>query len=138
MPRANIRRGKKMTRVLLVGLAGALGTLSRYGVSLWAQKALGTTFPYGTLIVNVAGCFLIALVFQLATSPTMISPTMRLTLTTGFMGGLTTYSSFNYETTSLLRERAWAAALLNVGLTLAACFVAGLLGLFVARRLTGP
>jgi CrcB protein len=127
-----------MTRVLLVGLAGALGTLSRYGVGLWAQKTLGTTFPYGTLIVNVVGCFLIALIFQLATSPTMISPTMRITLTTGFMGGLTTYSSFNYETTSLLRERAWATALLNVGVTLSACFVAGLLGLLVARRLTGP
>jgi fluoride exporter len=126
-----------MTRVLLIGLAGALGTLARYGVGLWARNALGTTFPYGTLIVNVVGCFLIALVSQLALSTTVISPTMRLTLTTGFMGGLTTYSSFNYETTSLLRERGLAMGLANVGATLVGCFVAGILGLAVARTLAG-
>jgi CrcB protein len=126
-----------MTRILLIGLAGALGTLTRYFVGIWAGRALGAAFPYGTFIVNVAGCFLIALVAQLALSTSAISPTLRLTLTTGFMGGLTTYSSFNYETTSLLRERAWAAGLANVGLTLVACFVAGLLGLALARRLAG-
>jgi CrcB protein len=126
-----------MTRVLFIGLAGALGTLSRYFVGVWAGRALGAGFPYGTLIVNVVGCFLIALVSQLALSTTLISPTMRLTLTTGFMGGLTTYSSFNYETTTLLRERGWAAGLTNIGLTLAVCFAAGLLGLVVARRLAG-
>jgi CrcB protein len=126
-----------MMRVLLIGLAGALGTLSRYGVGLWAGKALGTNFPYGTLIVNVVGCFLIALVAELAISTTLVPPTLRLTLTTGFMGGLTTYSSFNYETTNLLRERAWASALSNVALTLVACFVSGLLGLLTARKLVG-
>jgi CrcB protein len=126
-----------MTRVLLVGLAGALGTLLRYGVGLWAGKTLGAGFPYGTLIVNVAGCFLIALVSQLALSTTSISPTLKITLTTGFMGGLTTYSSFNYETTSLLRDRGWLAGATNVGCTLVLCFVAGLLGLLTARRFAG-
>jgi CrcB protein len=122
-----------MIRVLLIGLAGALGTLSRYGVGVWAGKALGASFPYGTLIVNVTGCFLIALVAQIAISTTLLSPTMRLTLTTGFMGGLTTYSSFNYETTALLRDRGWAIGLTNVAMTLIACFVAGLLGLMAAK-----
>lgn len=126
-----------MTRVVLIGLAGALGTLSRYGVGLWAGRMLGTSFPHGTLIVNVAGCFLIALVSQLALSTTLISPTLRLTLTTGFIGGLTTYSSFNYETTNLLRERGLAAGLANVAVTLLGCFAAGMLGLWVARRLVG-
>ena len=121
-----------MTRVLLIGLAGGLGTLSRYGIGLWAGKTLGAAFPYGTLIVNVTGCFLIALISRVALSTTLISPTLRLTLTTGFMGGLTTYSSFNYETTNLLRERAWAAGFTNLGLTLGACFVAGMLGLMAA------
>jgi CrcB protein len=124
-----------MIRVLLIGLAGALGTLSRYGVGVWAGRALGTSFPYGTLIVNVAGCFLLALIAEIALSTTLLSPTMRLTLTTGFMGGLTTYSSFNYETTTLLRDRGWAAGLTNIGVTLVACFVAGLLGLMTARLL---
>ena len=126
-----------MTRVLLITVAGALGTLSRYGVGLWAGKALGTSFPYGTLIVNVSGCFLIALVSRLALSTDLISPTLRLTLTTGFMGGLTTYSSFNYETTNLLRERGLAVGLTNVAVTLLACFLAGGLGLWVAAKLAG-
>ncbi len=126
-----------MMRVLLIGLAGALGTLTRYGVGLWAGKNLGVAFPYGTFIVNVTGCFLIALVSQLALSTTLVSPTLRLTLTTGFMGGLTTYSSFNYETTNLLRERGFSAGLTNLGLTLVTCFVAGMLGLMAARRLVG-
>jgi CrcB protein len=126
-----------MTQVLLIGLAGALGTLSRYGIGLWARSALGTGFPYGTFVVNVLGCFLIALIAELAVRTTLVSDTLRLTLTTGFMGGLTTYSSFNFETTDLLRSRAWALAFANLGATLVACFIAGLLGLFLARKLTG-
>jgi CrcB protein len=65
------------------------------------------------------------------------SPTLRLALTTGFMGGLTTYSSFAYETTRLAQDGALGAALLNFGLTTLACFAAVLLGLAVAQRLTG-
>ncbi|MEO7111373.1 MAG: fluoride efflux transporter CrcB [Polyangiaceae bacterium] len=124
-----------MTRIFFIGLAGALGTLSRYGIGVWAGKTLGTTLPYGTLIVNVIGCFLIALIAQLALSTTLIPPTARLALTTGFMGGLTTYSSFNLETTTLLRERGLAEGLGNVGVTLATCFIAGLLGLALARKI---
>jgi CrcB protein len=126
-----------MTQAVLISLAGALGTLCRYLVGIWAGRVLGAGFPYGTLIVNIVGCFLIALVYQLAFASTMISSSMRVTLTTGFIGGLTTYSSFNYETTALLRERAWATGMMNVGVTLGACFVAGLLGLALGRGLTG-
>ncbi|HTB71586.1 MAG TPA: CrcB family protein [Polyangiaceae bacterium] len=123
-----------MTRLLLIGFAGGLGTLARYGVGLWAGRTLGTAFPYGTLAVNVVGCFLIALIAEIAVSTSLIPPTLRLTLTTGFMGGLTTYSSFNFETTRFFQDRAWASGLLNFGLTVGSCFVAGLLGLAVARR----
>jgi len=126
-----------MIRIFLIGFAGALGTLTRYFVGLWAGRALGTGLPYGTLIVNLVGCFLIAAVAHVALVTSLLSPTLRLTLTTGFMGGLTTYSSFNLETTNLLRERAWVACATNLGLTLCGCFVAGLLGLAAARRLTG-
>jgi fluoride exporter len=131
------RREAVLIRVVLIGFAGALGTVTRYGVGLWAGRVLGAAFPYGTLIVNVVGCFLIALVSQLALSTTLISPTLRLTLTTGFMGGLTTYSSFNFETTNLLRERGLAEGFTNVAVTLVSCFVAGLLGLALARTLAG-
>jgi fluoride exporter len=124
-----------MDRTLLIGVAGALGTLTRYGIGLWAGRTLGAVFPYGTLIVNVAGCFLIALIAELALTTAWISPTLRLTLTTGFMGGLTTYSSFNLETTQLVREGRFGEGLANVGITLGACFTAGLLGMALARRL---
>ena len=127
-----------MMRVLLIGLAGAMGTVTRYLVGLWAGKTLGAGFPYGTLTVNVLGCFLIAAITHVAISTTLISPTLRLTLTTGFMGGLTTYSSFNLETTQFIQSRAWYTALVNVGATAVGCFVAGLLGFAVARRLVGP
>jgi CrcB protein len=127
-----------MTRFLWICLAGAAGTGLRYLVGLWAGRALGTGFPYGTLLVNLAGCFLIAAITHVALATTLVSPTLRLTLTTGFMGGLTTYSSFNLETTRLLQERAWSTAAINLGATLGGCFVAGLLGLAVARRLVGP
>jgi CrcB protein len=126
-----------VARFLLVCFAGALGTGLRYGVGLWAGRALGSGFPYGTLLVNVLGCFLIAAIGQVALASTLISPTLRVTLMTGFVGGLTTYSAFNLETTRLLQERAWAEGLLNVALTLGVCFGSGLLGFVVARRLVG-
>jgi CrcB protein len=126
-----------MTRLLLIGLAGALGTCTRYLVGLGARAMFGATFPFGTLIVNVVGCFLIAAVTHVAISTNLISPTLRLVLTTGFMGGLTTYSSFNLETTGFLQERAWLNGFVNFGATVLGCFLAGLLGFAVARRVFG-
>ena len=126
-----------MERFFWICLAGAAGTGTRYLVGLWAGERLGASFPYGTLIVNVAGCFLIALVMQLALNVAAFPPTLRFALTTGFMGGLTTYSSFNYETMRLARDGAMGAATLNFGITTFACFAAGLLGLALAQRLLG-
>jgi fluoride exporter len=127
-----------MTRLLLIGLAGALGTCGRYLVGVGAGRLFGTGFPVGTLIVNVVGCFLIAAITHVAVSTELISPTLRLVLTTGFMGGLTTYSSFNLETTRFFQERAWSAGLLNFAATVGTCFLAGVLGFVVARHLVGP
>lgn len=126
-----------MVRILLIGIAGALGTLTRYGVGVFAGRAFGHEFPYGTLIVNLVGCFLIAAVMRVATTTDLISPTLRLTLTTGFMGGLTTYSSFNLETTQFIQGRAWYAAMANVGATVGGCFITGMLGFALARRVFG-
>jgi fluoride exporter len=93
--------GDAMERFFWICFAGALGTGTRYLVGLWAGARFGTSFPYGTLIVNVTGCFLIGAVMQTATSVADFPPNLRLALTTGFMGGLTTYSSFGYETAKL-------------------------------------
>jgi CrcB protein len=126
-----------MERLLWISLAGALGTAARYLVNLWAAQRWGTSFPYATMIVNVAGCFAIALVMHVVATRASFSPTLRLALTTGLMGGLTTYSSFSYETVRLAQEGARRAALLNFAVTTVACFAAVLLGLTTARAIVG-
>ena len=87
-----------MTRVALVALGGAIGSVARYGVQALAAQLLGPAFPWGTLLVNLTGSFLIALVMHVALTGTAVSLELRIFLTTGIMGGFTTYSSFNYET----------------------------------------
>lgn len=126
-----------MERFLLICLAGALGTGTRYLVGTWAGQRLGAEFPFGTLIVNLCGCFLLAVVMELALNLAAFSPNLRVALATGFMGGLTTYSSFNDETTRLLRDGGYGVALLNVSVTFVGCFFTGLAGLALARRLLG-
>ena len=121
-----------MTRVLIVFGAGGLGSVARYLVGL----AVGPRgFPYATLIVNLVGSCLIALVLQLALSRHDFSANLRIALTTGFMGGFTTYSSFNFETTKLILDGQPARGLVNAGVTLVGAFAAGMLGLWVARRI---
>jgi CrcB protein len=124
-------------RFLIVCGAGAVGCGLRYLVSLWAAQRIGEGFPYGTLIVNLIGSFLIALVLELSIRIASFPPNLRLALTTGFMGGLTTYSSFNYESTALLTNGQIAKGILNIGITLIGCLVAGGLGIVVARRFGG-
>ena len=126
-----------MGRVLIICLAGAAGTGARYWASAAALKALGPTFPYGTLFVNVVGSFLLAIIMYLSVTAGVLSPTLRLTLGTGFCGGFTTYSTFNYETMKYLQERAWLLAASNIAVTLAACMAAGFLGWLVASAVFG-
>lgn len=123
-------------RLLWICLAGALGTGARYLIGLWAVQRFGPAFPYGTLIVNVSGCFLIAAILQVTLNVAAFPPTLRLALTTGFLGGLTTYSSFAYETTQLFQSGSSSAALLNFGVTTLVCFGAVVLGLLAGRALT--
>lgn len=123
-----------MERLLWICLAGAAGTAARYLIAVWAAQRFGSTFPYGTLIVNLTGCFAIAAVMH-AASTLAWSPTLRAAITIGFIGGLTTYSSFNYETTRLMEEGSTTAAALNAGLTILGAFAAGWLGIMCARLL---
>ena len=123
-----------MIRLLLVCAGGALGSGARYLVSTWAARAFGPDFPIGTLLVNVVGSFLFALLMGLAGAREAITPEARLFLGAGILGGFTTYSSFNYETLALL-ERGTAHALANVALTGLGCLAAGVAGLVAARAL---
>jgi CrcB protein len=125
-----------MNRLFWICAGGAAGTAARYLIGVWAGQRFGASFPYGTLIVNVSGCFLIALLMHLA----MVNGwpvTVRAALTIGFLGGYTTYSSFNYETMRLMEEGGVAPALANVIVTLICGVAAGWLGLVVARQLAG-
>lgn len=123
-----------MVRLLVIGLGGALGTLARYAVGLWCQRRMGSAFPYGTLAVNVVGSLLLGVVMQLGATTDLLSPTARLALGTGVMGGFTTYSTFNYETLKLLQDRAWLTAGLNMLATTAGCLVGGRGGAPRGRR----
>lgn len=124
-------------RLLLICFGGACGTAARYGVGIAAARWFGVDFPYGTLIVNVAGSFLIGVIQELALSTTAIPETLRLVLAVGVMGGFTTYSAFSYETVRLA-ERAAAPAVLNVLLTMGLCLGACALGLLAGRALGAP
>lgn len=122
-----------MARFLLICLGGAVGTGARYMVAVWMARMGSTAFPWGTLLVNVCGSFLLGLLMQLSLSTQVISADLRLILGTGILGGFTTYSAFNYETLALLRADAWGVALVNAAATLIGCLVAGALGIGVAR-----
>ena len=124
-------------RVALVALGGAIGSVARYGVGALAAQVFGASFPSGTLVVNLTGSFLISIIMHVALAGTAISLEMRIFLTTGIMGGFTTYSSFNYETLALINQRAYGLAVLNVAATVVGCFLTGVLGLAAGRALAG-
>jgi CrcB protein len=87
-----------LKKAVLVMCGGGLGALSRYSISLLAAKSWGTQFPWGTLTANLLGCFLIGLIFALADRVRLLTPDMRLLLITGYLGALTTFSSYSLET----------------------------------------
>jgi CrcB protein len=122
-----------MSRFFWICLGGAAGTGARYLLGGWLLAWLGTSFPYGTLAVNVVGSFLVGVVMQVALSTSLIGPTLRLALTTGFMGGFTTYSTFNYESVAYFREGAIHMGLLNMAVMAAACLAAGFAGVVLAQ-----
>ena len=124
-----------MERLLWVCLGSALGGGARYLISQAALTLLGPVFPYGTLAVNVIGSFLIGLIMHVSLESTLIPPTLRIFLTTGVMGGLTTYSTFNYETLNFVTDGDWLLAALNMGATVVVCLAAGALGLASGRAI---
>ena len=124
-----------MNRVLLVLVGGGVGSVLRYLTTLAAVRFVSADFPFGTLVVNLVGCFFIGFVHCFAMLTTRIPPEARLFLTTGVMGGLTTYSSFNYEAIELFKQARPTAAVAYVLGTGLGCAVAGLLGTWGARAL---
>ncbi len=119
---------------LLVAAGGAVGSVDRYGFSLLLAPAL-PGFPLGTLVANVSGCLVIGFVTELAGLNTSFSPELRLLFVTGFCGGLTTLSSFLFETNNLFRDRELTLGLIYAALTLLVSFAAVGAGMLLCRRL---
>ena len=122
-------------RFWLVCLGGALGTGARYLIGTWAARTFGPAFPFGTLIINATGSFLIVLVMGLSLEKGLIPTDARMFLTTGVIGGFTTYSTFNYETLRLFAAGSQYFAFLYLGGTVIGCLAAGLLAFGLLRLL---
>ena len=110
-------------RIALIAIFGAVGTLARYGLQGLVQIRVGSTFPYGTLLINLTGCFFLGLIGQFTLNRMVISPDWRVAIAVGFFGGYTTFSSFGWETAKMLEDGEWLRATAYV----AASAFAGLL-----------
>lgn len=119
-------------KLLIVGLGGFIGSILRYTLDGWVQRP-SNDFPFGTLAVNVLGCFLIGLLLGLVESRALFGEEMRLFLVTGLLGALTTFSTFGYQTFALGRDGEVALAVLNVVAQLVLGLVAVWLGAWIAR-----
>lgn len=122
-----------MWSYVAVAVGGALGSVARYWVGTELGARLGTAFPYGTFVVNVTGSFVIGLFLTLATERLALSPYYRLLIAVGFLGGYTTFSSFEYETLRLVETGAAARALVYVVLSAALGFAGCWAGALIAR-----
>jgi len=123
-----------MPKLLLIALAGALGSLCRYGLGGVVQRLGGADFPWATLAVNLLGCFLFGAVWTAATERGLLGAETRLIILTGFMGAFTTFSTFGFETVQLARDGQWLLAGTNVLVQVVLGAIGVLLG-FGAGRL---
>ena len=122
-------------RLTLIAIFGAVGTLARYGLQGLVQVRTATTFPYGTLLVNLSGCFLLGLIGQFTLNRLVISPDWRVAIAVGFFGGYTTFSSFGWETAKMLEDGEWARASAYVGASVVAGLLLSVAGIRLANRL---
>ncbi len=122
-----------MTKIILLAVTGAVGTLARFGLQGVVQKTTGANFPWGTLAVNMFGCFVFGLVWALAEGRWQIRPETRSIVLIGFLGSFTTFSSFVFETSELLRDNQWGLAIGNIAVQNVVGVVLFFAGLFLGR-----
>ncbi|MGA2814097.1 MAG: fluoride efflux transporter CrcB [Candidatus Acidiferrum sp.] len=120
-------------RLTLIAIFGALGTLARYSLQNLVQKTGG--FPYGTLLINLTGCFLLGLIGQFTLNRMVITPDLRVAIAVGFFGGYTTFSSFGWETAKMLEEGAWARAMTYVSASVIVGLLLSVAGIRLANRI---
>jgi fluoride exporter len=124
-----------MMRLLLVGLGGFVGTLGRYWLSGLIARRYGETFPYGTLVVNALGCFVIGFLFYFFYERSLMAPTSRTVIFIGLLGGFTTFSSYGLQTFTLLRDGEVLLALANIAASNVLCLVLVWLGYTLAKAI---
>ncbi|MFK5927393.1 MAG: fluoride efflux transporter CrcB [Desulfuromusa sp.] len=123
-------------QLFYIGIFGGFGCIARYLASGWTYQLLGRSLPYGTLLVNIVGSFLLGLLMTFGLRSTLFSPEIRIGLAVGFMGGFTTFSTFSYETLRLLDDGSVWQAGVNIFFNIVLCLLFSLLGVLVARQLT--
>jgi fluoride exporter len=121
--------------ILLVGTGGFIGSVMRYLVQLFVEKDIASTFPYGTLVANVAGSFIIGMVFALAEKGNLMDPEWRMFLAVGVCGGFTTFSSFAYNNFTMLKEHSLGPLFWNIGGSLFLGILAVYLGIIIIRAI---
>jgi len=121
-------------KLFLIALFGAIGTLARYGLQGLVQARMGTTFPYGTLLINLSGCLLLGFLGQLTLNRMVISSELRIAIAVGFFGGYTTFSSFGWETAKMLEDGEWLRATTYVGASVIAGLLLSVAGIRLANR----
>ena len=122
-----------ISRIFFLGLGGFIGSNARYWISLLMLRLTGGGFPFGTLTVNAVGCFLLGLLAG-GSASWNIPPGIKLMLGTGFLGALTTFSTFSVETVELFQKSNHLYAVMNIGLNLVIGLTAAALGIFLAQR----
>jgi fluoride exporter len=120
--------------LLYVALGSAIGGVTRYLFGGLIQRLLDTTFPAGTLLINISGSFLLGAIIRYAVETPSFSPEVRAFLTIGFCGGYTTFSTFSYETMALLEDGEWTRAGLYVAASVLLSLLGTLLGFALARE----
>jgi fluoride exporter len=120
---------------LSVFIGGGIGASCRYWLSGAVYRWFPASFPFGNLFVNISGCFLIGILMTAFSDRFTVNPALRLFLVIGILGGFTTFSSFSYETISLLKDNEVAAAVLNICISVAGCLGATVLGNYAGRLL---
>jgi len=127
--------GTQVRELVVLAIGGALGTVSRYSVGLWAYHNLGAHFAFATLFVNVIGCFLLGLLMELGLNTEAISRTAHLAMTAGFLGAFTTFSTFGYETIRYVENGSVNLAVANVLANLGFGMIAAWIGVVAGRAL---
>jgi len=121
-------------QILLIAVFGAIGTLARYGLQGLVQIKMGSTFPYGTLVVNLTGCFFLGLIGQIALNRVIVPAEWRMAIAVGFFGGYTTFSSFGWETAKMFEAGEWLRASSYVAASVVLGLLLSVAGIRLANR----